>query len=54
MARKKILFIIPAQYGYHTDSYKYCELLAEKYEVYYVGLNSVKPERVSDLSLIHI
>lgn len=48
MDRKKVLFIIPTQYGYHTDSYKYSELLAEKYEVYYVGLNYRKPEKKSE------
>lgn len=47
MVRKKILFVIPTQYGYHTDSYKYCELLAEQYDVYYIGLDLGKTERKS-------
>lgn len=45
--RKNILFIVPTQYGYHTDSYKYCELLAEEYNVFYLGLFMDKPIRES-------
>ena len=41
--KKSVLFIIPAQYGYHTDSYKYCELLSDKYNVVYLGINAGKP-----------
>lgn len=46
--KENILFIVPAQYGYHTDSYKYCELLTERYNVFYVGLDHNKPKRTSD------
>lgn len=46
--KANILFIIPAQYGYHTDSYQYCECLAEKYNVFYIGLDSNKPKCDSD------
>lgn len=45
--RKNVLFIVPTQYGYHTDSYKYCELLGEKYDVSYIGLSMNKPVRES-------
>ena len=53
---KKILFIIPGQYGYHTDSYKYCEILAEKYHymVAYLGLNLGKEIRGSKLVDVHL
>lgn len=48
---KNILFIIPAQYGYHTDSYKYCEILSEyysrHYNVTYLGLALGKKECLS-------
>lgn len=46
--KENILFIIPAQYGYHTDPYEYCECLVEKYNVFYVGLDNNKPKRISD------
>lgn len=35
--RKNILLITSAQYGYHTDSYFYAELLSKHYNVFYLG-----------------
>lgn len=52
---KTILFVMPAQYGYHTDSYKYCELLSEKYDVVYLGIYVGKPIRESkSVHIYHI
>lgn len=33
---KKILFINNQQFGYHTDSYKYCEILRTQYDITYL------------------
>ena len=33
---KKILFIDNQQFGYLTDSYKYCEILKDRYEITYL------------------
>lgn len=33
---KKILFIDNQQFGYLTDSYKYCEILSDRYEITYL------------------
>lgn len=34
--KPKLLFVYPNQFGYHTDSYKYCEYLRDTYNIYYV------------------
>ena len=53
---KKILFITNQQFGSHTDSYKYCEILRFKYDITYLcfdkgliksDLDGVKVEYVS-------
>lgn len=33
--KPKILFIYPNQFGYHTDSYKYCEYLKDSFDIIY-------------------
>lgn len=33
---KRLLIIYPYQYGYHTDSYKYCEYLNSEFDITYV------------------
>lgn len=40
--RKNILFISSAQFGYHTDSYFYANLLSEKFNVFYIGYDHGK------------
>ncbi|BDU23579.1 glycosyltransferase [Flavobacterium sp. GSB-24] len=35
--KKNILLITSAQYGYHTDSYFYADLLSKYYNVFYLG-----------------
>ena len=50
---KKILFIIPTQYGYHTDSYQYCENLSMWYDVTYLGIELGKKKRKSSKVHIH-
>jgi len=38
--KKKILFSITTQFGYHTDTFMYCKYLDKsKYDVYYVGFD---------------
>jgi glycosyltransferase involved in cell wall biosynthesis len=34
--KPKILFVYPVQFGYHTDSYKYCEHLNNGFDVVYL------------------
>lgn len=34
-SKSTILFIYPNQFGYHTDTFKYCELLQYKYHITY-------------------
>jgi glycosyltransferase involved in cell wall biosynthesis len=34
--KNRILFIYPIQFGYHTDTYKYCDHLRYKYEISYI------------------
>jgi len=33
---EKILFVTTQQYGYHTGTYKHCEILGKKYKFYFV------------------
>jgi glycosyltransferase involved in cell wall biosynthesis len=37
---KKLLIINKTQFGYHTDSYKYCEHLKDKFNITYIGFDS--------------
>ena len=34
--KHKILIVYPNQFGYHTDSFKYCEYLRESFDIVYV------------------
>ena len=34
--KPKLLFIYPNQFGYHTDSYKYCEYLQKSFDIIYI------------------
>jgi glycosyltransferase involved in cell wall biosynthesis len=34
--KPKLLFIYPNQFGYHTDSYKYCEYLRNSFDIFYI------------------
>jgi glycosyltransferase involved in cell wall biosynthesis len=48
---QKILIINKTQFGYHTDSYKYCEHLREEFDVTYLcfdsGLNKLEMENIN-------
>lgn len=35
-AKERILFVYPIQFGYHTDTFKYCEHLQNKYDIRYI------------------
>ncbi len=41
--KKNILFITSAQFGYHTDSYFYAELLSKHFNVFYLGYDHGNP-----------
>lgn len=41
---KKILFINRSQFGYLTDTYKYCQYLRSEYELHYVCFNTNLPK----------
>jgi glycosyltransferase involved in cell wall biosynthesis len=51
--RPRILFVNRTQYGYHVDSYKYCEYLKDTFDVSYIGwdfnLNKIKSEGVNTI-----
>jgi hypothetical protein len=34
--KKKLLIIVKEQFGYHTDSYKYCQYLKNEFEITYI------------------
>jgi glycosyltransferase involved in cell wall biosynthesis len=34
--KPRLLFVYPYQFGYHTDSYKYCEYLKESFDISYL------------------
>lgn len=34
--KPKLLFVYPNQFGYHTDSYKYCEHLKDTFDISYI------------------
>lgn len=36
MQRHKLIIVYPNQFGYHTDSYKYCEYLPPAYDITYI------------------
>jgi len=51
--KKKILFSLTSQFGYHTDTYMYCKYLDKtKYEVHYVGFDSGYIRR--DIEGVHV
>jgi glycosyltransferase involved in cell wall biosynthesis len=35
-SKSRLLFIYPNQFGYHTDTFKYCEHLQDRYEITYI------------------
>ena len=37
--KPKLLFVYPNQFGYHTDTYKYCEHLRNRYDITYIGFD---------------
>jgi glycosyltransferase involved in cell wall biosynthesis len=37
MKKKKLLILSKSQFGYHTDTFKYCEYGREKFDITYVG-----------------
>lgn len=56
MKKKKILISITTQYGYHTDTYKYCQYLDKSnYEITYIGFDTGMPQiDAPDLRIIYI
>lgn len=42
--KKKLLIINKAQFGYHTDSYQYCEYLKNKYDITYMCFDTGQPK----------
>lgn len=42
--KKSILFINKAQFGYHTDYYKFCEYLRDKYQIQYFCFDTGMPK----------
>lgn len=44
---KRILFIDTNQYGYLTDSLKWCELLKDKYDITYISICNGRPKIVT-------
>ncbi|MCK4920208.1 MAG: hypothetical protein KAS71_04130, partial [Bacteroidales bacterium] len=34
--KQKFIIVYPNQFGYHTDSYKYCEYLNDRYDISYI------------------
>lgn len=50
---KKILIIHKTQFGYHTDYYKWCEFLRDKYNIHVVCFDSRLPRIVMDGIKVH-
>lgn len=44
-SKKKILIINQEQFGYHIDTYKYCEILRRDFEIFYLSFDG-KPQIV--------
>jgi glycosyltransferase involved in cell wall biosynthesis len=43
-SKPHILFVYPNQFGYHTDSYKYCEHLQETFKISYICFDQGFPK----------
>jgi hypothetical protein len=52
---KKLLIINRAQFGYHIDSYKYCQYLKDQFEVTYICFDSGKDKvEESGVNIIYV
>ena len=52
---KKILFINPGPFGSLTDTYYYCTILKDKYDITYIGFDEDKPtQKLDGISIIHL
>lgn len=45
--KKKLLFVYQGQFGYSTDSYKYCQYLKEEFDITYICFDENK-EKISE------
>jgi len=54
MKKNKILIINIAQYGKHTDSYKYCINLNQKYDMYYICIDNNLTKINDDTNVIYL
>ena len=55
MTKKKLLIINKAQFGYHTDSYKYCEYLKNKFDLTYICFDTNKKKYTIDgVNIIYV
>ena len=51
--KKKMLIINHEQFGYHTDTFKYCQHLKGEYEIIYIGFD-VKREKINLDGILNI
>jgi len=52
---KKLLIINKTQFGYHIDSYKYCQYLKNYFEITYICLDTKKPKIYEDnINIIYV
>lgn len=54
--KRKLLIILTAQFGYHTDTYMYCKYLDKtKYDVHYIGFDEGQLRReIEDVKVYYI
>ena len=52
---KKLLIINKTQFGYHTDSYKYCEYLNNDYKITYYCFDNIQPKMdIKNVRIIYV
>ena len=53
--KKKLLFVIKSQFGYHLDTYKYCMYLKNSWDITYICFDNGKIKRNAEgLNIIYI
>lgn len=52
--KPQLLFVYPNQFGYHTDSYKYCEYLKDSFNISYICFDQGFPKMdLPDISVLY-
>ncbi len=52
---EKLLFIYPNQFGYHTDSYKYCQYLHQNYSITYICIDQGHaPVDMENIEIVYV